>query len=1165
MAGSRSVEGVVTQASRMRFSSSYRMSHRRTSRQRHRAGWRCAAARQEAGAAMPRWWRLALVVGWCLTLVMFACPAWSQPPGTPPPRQILSDEGEENVDGIPIRAFMFLSESGNPVMMPSLTWEEFERFLNLDAGMEASRQKYSYQSLEIRGTTDQERAELDIALGFSIEPTEGRWISIPLRMGNFHRLAPPDLSGVDEYFMALSPDDSGYLLFVKTDQRVDASLSMRVSARVELSSTARSLSFRLPDVPVKVSLTADEKNALGEVIGRGDEAVTVTSTAEDRTEIAVESSGGSFLIRWGQLERSAENIPVLEVESRTSVRWDSPQDQPVASVRLTIKNIRGSIEAFQLRLPSGSVVLEAPRLGASGQTIELGPVVNDRGGEVREVVIPEEERQQRIDLNFDLQLANDNATATSPLMFRVPEVVEALRHQGDIDIKTGGDYRLRWRSTSWVRSEMGETRDDSASGRSYRFRFDRASFALPLWLGEKERQLRMNSRAEMTIREGIASMLMQVEINGQIPDGRLRFDDAQWQVQSIESENGTPLDSFMEDGLRVIEFNSGAAEETSRLMVQSQRSLESQEGDVQFDLPRLVASEDEALVQDVTLDLVNGGRTALVVDLNASRGISRIARSTSPSGDDATITSFRLVTQGVPPRIVGSMIEQPPRVVLASDASIELDGRQLRTRVDWTISSGLDLEGRLPIRIPPLTFAAASEGSLQDSPQSDVDASDLDDAATDRAASAPRVGDGAWVVTVDDLPAQLESLGDDRYVLISDRLTTGSMGVRWRYVRDLRSSTVDGSIEPVSMPRPDLADVTVRGPMRVTLRGNQRLDLISLDSPSLPDLELGQLPRDPLRLRLRSRLTTREELSIRKTVLRTLVGRNTRHEQVMATVQGGDSFRVGLPEDAGDVSVQAMLDGNTQPVRREGSTLIVMLPGDNATHVVDLQVWLSLETPATVSTVEPILRLPVGVGRVFWQIIAPLDGHIVWASPTLGRSMIWRFDRWRLFREPSHDDRALTQFAGSIDSPMPPGNRYLYVGSDLRSFQVIVVSRVVLWLVIGALVLSMSIALTHFPKTRHPITAVAAAVVFGGLLAIAPDAAVLAGQFGIIAMVLVIVMIAVRSLLAPSPNDRVFSSTRDTRTAPQPSTRTLKKPTLPEPPGQASTQSLSPSPSEVSS
>ncbi len=1105
-----------------------------------------------------------IAMAWLAALSLTSISVDAQPPGTPPPSQILKENQGDSPDGIPIRAFMFLSESGNRVMMPSLTWEEFERFLNLDAGMDTARQKFSYQSLEIEGTSDQERAELDITLRFSIEPTEGQWVSIPLRMGNFHRLAPPDVSGVGEYFMALSPDDSGYLLFVKTDQRAEALLRMRVSARVEASATAQSLSFRLPDVPVRVELTTGEDNAVGEVIGRGDEAITVSAIDGGRTRISVDSGGGSFLIRWGQLERSADNLPVLEVESRTSVRWDSPQDQPVASVRLTIKNVRGSIDSFQLRLPSGSVVLEAPRLGASGQTIELGPVLSDRSGEVRDVIIPEEERQQRIDLNFDLQLANDNATAASPLIFRVPEVVGSLRHRGDIEINTGGDYRLRWRSTSWIRSAMGESRDDATPGRSYRFRFDRASFALPLWLGEKERQLRMNSRSEITVREGIASILMNIEINGQTADGRLRFEDATWQIRSIESESGQSLDSFNEDGLRVIELNPSGTEGTLRLRVLAQRSLDPQNGTVQFQLPRVVALDDTALVQDATVEIVNTGRTVLVVDLEASQGISRMARATAPTTDDSTVTAFRLVTQGSPPQIVGNMIEQPPRVVLASDATIELDGQQLRTTVDWNISSGLDLEGRLPIRIPRLPPVIPTDPSL-------LGESPTDEAALERGNSRPesasgsRATDDNWVVTVDDVPAQLESLGEDRFVLISDRLTTGSMGIRWRHVRDLRSSTVDGSIEPVSLPRPDFADVTVRGPMRIALRGNQQLDLVSLDSPSLPDLELGQLPRDPVRLRLRSRLTAREELSIRRTILRTVVGRSTRQEQVLATIQGGDSFRVGLPEATGEVSVQAFIDGVSEPVRREGNTLIVMLPGDSSSHLIDLRVWLALATPSSIATIEPTFRLPVGVGRVYWQIVAPLDGHIVWASPTLGRSMSWRFDRWRLFREPSHDDQALTRFAGATENPLPPGNRYLYVGSDLRSFRAILVSRVVLWLCIGAFVLTLAVILSNFPRSRHPLTAVVMAVLFGGLLAIAPDAAVLAGQFGIIAMVLVIVMIAVRALLSPSTSDRVFSSSGRSQRPSQPSTRSLKKPPIRDLTGQASTQALPPSPSEVSS
>jgi hypothetical protein len=82
-------------------------------------------------------------------------------------------------------------------------------------------------------------------------------------------------------------------------------------------------------------------------------------------------------------------------------------------------------------------------------------------------------------------------------------------------------------------------------------------------------------------------------------------------------------------------------------------------------------------------------------------------------------------------------------------------------------------------------------------------------------------------------------------------------------------------------------------------------------------------------------------------------------------------------------------------------------------------------------------------------------------------------------------------------------------------------------------------------------------------LAIAPDAAVLAGQFGIIALVLVVVMIAIRVLLRHSGSNRVFTSTPKVTDTP-PSTRTLKK--LESEPVVASTQQLPPAtPSEASS
>ena len=80
---------------------------------------------------------------------------------------------------------------------------------------------------------------------------------------------------------------------------------MRVSARVDTSSVARSLAFRLPDVPAKVELTTDADNVSGEVVGRGDEAIATEPLAGRRTKFSVESGGGTFTLRWGRLGEAA--------------------------------------------------------------------------------------------------------------------------------------------------------------------------------------------------------------------------------------------------------------------------------------------------------------------------------------------------------------------------------------------------------------------------------------------------------------------------------------------------------------------------------------------------------------------------------------------------------------------------------------------------------------------------------------------------------------------------------------------------------------------------------------------------------------------------------------------------------------------------------------------
>ncbi|TWU47548.1 hypothetical protein Poly51_53480 [Rubripirellula tenax] len=1124
-----------------------------------------------------------VTLGWFIA--MFSLGGWAsalaQPPGTLPPDKVFEGQDED----FPIRAFMFLSEAESRVMMPGVTWEEYVRRLDLDTAADGQQQPYSFQSLNVTGTTDDGRAELEVVLRMSIESTEDRWIQIPLRMGNFHRLAPPDVSGVDEFSLSLEPDSPNHVLSVKTSSAGDVVLKMRVSARVQ-SNSMRMIEFRLPDVPSQVRLTVDASKIDGEVVGRGDETLTRRNVPGNKTQFSVESGGGNFSFRWGTLARSTNDVPLLEVESRVDVRWDSPQDQPIASVRLTVRNAKGSIDGFQLRFPKGSVVLDTPRLGTGGQTIELGAPADEpsdpaqksaadsgqAGGEVRSVIIPDEERQQRIDLNFDLQLAADNTSSQSPLNFRAIDVVGALRHRGEITLQTGGDYRLRWRTRPWVRSEPSESPEKGLSGRFYRFRFDRGSFELPLWLSAKERQTRVTTTSELQIRDEVASIVMEVQASGQATDGRLQIDEADWKISSIENvETGEPIESFKSDIYRIIDFNLSSDVGTTSFRIRAQRPIEEIADEIRLAIPRVVSTEENVLVQNATLNLIGSGRTLLVVDLENSKGLTRTGSSTNEIMGVSSSSTFRMLSPDVGAVLVGNLVEQPPRITLSSDATIELDGDQLRSTVDWIVTSPLDLEGRLPIRIAKPVFSPTPKNG---DPSTDVNnetfgALGLTSNGLDRFDGASTVASEPWVVTVDGVPATLRSLDDDRFELISERLASGTMAIRWRHAQTRLSSATTRATESVSLPRPNFADVTVRGAIRVNLRGNQQYDLTSTDTLPVSTLDLDTLPREPLRLRLQSRLVTADDITVRQAMLRTVVGRLTRQEQVVARVQGGDVFQVDLPPDTPDVSVEALIDDVRIPVQRQSDSLIVPLPGNRNSHVVDLRVWIAMPTSPSFARIQPMLKLPIGIGRVYWQIIAPIDGHIVWASPTVGRSMSWRFDGWRLDRVSTHTDSALSAMMGSSPESyesLPPGNRYLYVGSDTPSFNVVIVSRTILWICVGSFVLLLAVLLTHVPKSRHPLTALAIAVLFAGLLAVAPDAAVLAGQLGMIALVLVIVMIAIRTLISPSGSSRVFTSQSSGPVAspvaakkPSSSTRTVQL-VEPEPPSVASTRTIAKSP-----
>jgi hypothetical protein len=214
-------------------------------------------------------------------------------------------------------------------------------------------------------------------------------------------------------------------------------------------------------------------------------------------------------------------------------------------------------------------------------------------------------------------------------------------------------------------------------------------------------------------------------------------------------------------------------------------------------------------------------------------------------------------------------------------------------------------------------------------------------------------------------------------------------------------------------------------------------------------------------------------------------------------------------------------------LRIDDETCSVRL-GEKGTHTVSIQLWSPRESSLIAEKVQPILSLPTGTERFYWEIVTPQDDHLVWASPSSGRAMRWQFDRWRLYRQPVQTGSELAAWAGaSWETRLPPGNRYLFVGVDASGLRTVMMSRMAIWLIAGTAVLLVSCLLTYFPRARHPLLAVTGAVFLSGMTLLLPDASVLAGQVMLVAMLMVAVMAGVGYLLAPKRPTRVLVPTTE--------------------------------------
>lgn len=1144
---------------------------------------------------------------WSWVLVI-GITAQGQPPGTLPPAEALRgepDAGGELRDFVP-KMFLVLDEAGNPVPVPGMTFEKLDELLRLSEQRGQPSRLYSIQSVEIGGRVLASQAELTVRVQIELEPTGGSWVTVPLRMSNFHRLGPPDIAGIERYRVDLADEDGGHLLHLESRTACTVTVSMRVVARVT-PPPAKTLQFDCPDAPTRVILDIPSPDVVASVIGQGDEVIATESTASE-TELTLSGRGGAFSIRFGVAAPRVEARPTLESETRLTLDWQQADNMPLVMQDLVVRSSGGDLPAFVLNLPAEASLLQQPSVRGDGPfevvdstepEFASALLADEADSEaappddapVQIGVLPVEGRgDSRVELSLATQLRSQDGRPGGRIVIRPITVTDAVQQTGRLDVRVPREYRLRWQSVPWVTSQWDETDPESAGVRTYRFRFDRVPFELPMWLSARTRRLRIQGDYRLTLYDVAAVLRLSLRTTGGVPDSRLLpIEVGDWRVESVAIDGMPTNEADQTDGLLEIDLAAlPSGGESDQIDIVLNRPLAADDDRIELRLPRIAADTATIGTMSSTLAVTSESDFRFITDLDSSRGIGEVLRMHGPVAapqsdvgdtvggtfktplDEAIGSSvpgivgppmldslvgtagasgtdfesrYAMADISQPVQLVGFLVLERPGVSLQADAELVVEGDQLVEVINWTVYPRSRLRGRLPVRWEG--SQPAVEGQFAGDPSA---ADDGDTSAAYRLSAVP-----LWSVMVDDRPAALKPDADGQYAIVSEALASGPHRIRFRRTREI-SSLLSDDLTPgstvrlagVALPRPAVSDLTTRGPIRVRLVGDDTVELSARHAPArwTDDLSLSSLPTTELPLRLRRVDRDRSDITVRRALLRTAASRDLQWDQLVALVHGDGLLSLELDRQlsgpGGDAirGIHATVNGIEAEVTHDPAAgLLVRIP-ESGSHTLVLHLYTARRATMLADTVNPVLSLPVGTERFYWEVVTPRDDHLIWSAPTLGRAMQWQLDRWRLFREAMLDAGELASWAGApAESRIPPGNRYLFVGVSAVRLQAVTMSRLMIWLVVGAAVLAVSCLLTYFPRMRHPLLAVCGAVLLAGMTSLLPDASVLAGQVMLLAMLMVAVMAAVGQLLLPRRTARVLTPSGDRSSVPGSTTR----------------------------
>lgn len=1095
------------------------------------------------------------VLGWRLR------PAFAQeerddtPP--PPPADVTSIFSLPDVlkDGTlnstKIRLYLF-DKFGKQVLVPS---DSLENYLEYKRNKASQLPNVSLEAIDVQVDVAGEVASVVSAFDARLVKSESNAASLPLLFETVQLTQPAELTPKESSWLRVGESGYRWLLHGEADSKHRALL--RGESKVARNGDRYELRLVLPaamcSLKIRLPVTALDDS----VRGQGNEIVRRTKT-EQAVAIEVNGRGGEIVVSW-RMGVEHQRVSAVEATSTSRMAFEDLRQPWKVNSDVSLRWFgEDSNDRIAIALPEGARWSKIPtaneRFTVSGS---MPPEATSAAGTNNSN--PVSDLQQLIGSRNTLVIRNSDPSPMQPLELRVewewqPPSVNADTHAGQfalpslsidgvdshagkIEVLVPTNYIATWQENSGTQFVQQGRVSDSLDRNSFLFQFSRQPFELianfrrqsntatvrPIYLAHVDsHKIKLTAWFDCAF---AASQPLSVSLKAE----DWSFESAEVVDPATPLASGEPLDvETQTDGSVIInnpdpslsEFSERGLRQLWRVVAYRARSENNTqnsgviESQVEVRLPQFRPSDGVGRnteyqhgsgvlmitsEENVLLKWKESATQGLLVDSLVPQWQSLLPSQTSKSP-----LVYRFQNHHDTPVWVGGMETLPQQISGQQQCTLAISDGLIR------INQSLKLQiTHEPLKL--LRIAIRQDVTQRQEPQVLIDGTPV----TLRATASNDALQSAWQM----------------YELVTAGRLQGTVTLN---VRTSMAWISEGPLQLISMSVP-LAQFVLPQHTRIqdqnwNIAADRNIEVfegVENEGAITKLLALANGPHEmpvgqveiPLRVRKLDSLAS-QPTRVGRSWLQTVFNGDERRDRYCAQIESKQSL-ISIRIPSGRKPTDVTIDGKkVRPsdtpgiFTDEGTQIQIELPAsERGEH--QIEIWMLASEPLSwasrLDIVVPEIEDSEFRDRFYWQLALPSTYHLGFGSARMTPEWVWRWRGLVWQRTTSLTQAELERWVGATPQADLPQSANSYVLSSFgggRSFEVTVLSRLVLWLPTGLAAILLTTLMVTFRRLRHPSILLLAAGVLSTLAMLSPDMAILVGQtalasMGIVALLLI--------------------------------------------------------------